>query len=175
MRKTKQNLHKQYVKEVSQIFKYNANKNWGLTNKIVNKYAKFFCSKKYKGVFMPENVMQIPITNQSFSIIANVGKHFVAIIVRKKYILYIDSYGKPCKQPSFQKFLKALQKPIFYNDKQIQSVTSMYCGLYAVLFCIYYDKSTRKTRLIFKKNPGKVNDKLCLQYIRKLIQIPTSK
>jgi len=57
-------------------------------------------------------------------------------------LIYIDSFGHPVKDSRVKQFIKARAPnlPLYYSSTQIQSKSSTYCGLYAVLYTLYFDR-----------------------------------
>jgi hypothetical protein len=163
--------HKAFAKELRK----HVSAEDGMTNVMVNKLARAFCSKKYKGLYMPHELAKKRKTvfaRSPFSTIVNVGRHFVVILGFDKTIMYLDSYGLPCTEKKTEAFLRSFpSKAVFYNNKRIQGSQSMFCGLYAVLFATYFDRP-RSFSLRFKTRVGKrgkANEELCLQYLSRLV------
>lgn len=162
--------------KVAELVKEHVSKDWGMTNDMVNDIAMALCPNLYKGLYMPEHLLRISMAGnilqqqqqQPFTMIINVGKHFVTVVSHEKYVLYLDPFGIPCMQPQVRQFLRGLHSKIFYNKTQIQQLKSKHCGLYAVLFALYYDVPARSTRLKFDENASEKNDKLCTVYLHKL-------
>ena len=99
---------------------------------------------RYHGCYAADMIpIDILEKKQHFSIIVNLsvqkdpGTHFITIIGFPNYIYYIDSVGWPCMTPPITHFLSSLNRPIFYNYKQIQSYQSAFCSLYCILFVFF--------------------------------------
>lgn len=163
--------------KIASLLKDHVSKDWGMTNDMVNYIAMTLCSTLYKGLYMPKHLLRISmagnILQRPFTMIINVGKHFVTVVCHKNYVLYLDPFGMPCLQPEVRRFLQGLRSKIFYNKTQIQQLKSKHCGLYAVLFALYYDVPSRELRLKFHKNASEKNDKLCTVYLHKLMNKAT--
>lgn len=123
----------------------------------------------YLGAY-PKN--RLPETKRKhFALIINTdnaelpGEHWVALIITNKTGYYFDSYGlKPDKKEIINFIKQKCPKRLIYNDRQIQSFRSTYCGLYAALCVIalckgmkfqtfiklFSNKSLENDRLIFK-------------------------
>ena len=142
----------------------------GITNDFIHDITAEICSKIYQGLYPANEIPPKLAKKTDFSIIVNVGRHFVSIIACESYIIYIDPFGIPCLEPFTATFLKKCKRPILYNKKPIQSVKSKYCGLYAVLFVLYYDPPIVKIKMKFDNNWEK-NDQRCISYIKKLLII----
>jgi len=63
------------------------------------------------------------------------GSHWVGIYINDLgHCTYFCSYGEKAQNKEILWFLKMNSKSVHYNIKQIQSPTSIVCGLYAVAF-----------------------------------------
>ena len=147
----------------------------GMTNTMVNRLARSFRLKNYKGLYMPsqlEEKRNTVFARTPFSTIVNTGAHFVTIIGYDHAILYLDSNGMPCLEKRTKAFLQSFpNRPVLHNKKRIQGIQSMFCGMYALLFAVYFDKP-RSFQMRFKSRPGqrgKANEELCLQYLTRLL------
>ena len=119
-------------------------------------------------------------TNISF--IVNVGNHFVSVIITAVSILYIDSFAGRLSTPQlatlFSRVKKretksrsgVLNRTFFRNKRQIQSIESTHCGLYAILFCVWYLKHpSDRMKLRFSQSDLNQNDAMCVKYLKKLV------
>lgn len=166
-----QNQKKEQIENVSRIITQHANKIDGLSNEIVHKLAKILCPCLYKGFFNWYELTNIKCKTITypFTIIVNTVHHFVTIHSRKDYILYLDSYGQPCTNSTVRNFLRRCKNmKVLYNTMRIQSKNSMHCGLYALLFAMYYDDPSQPFLLKFSSKASKKNDKLCVEYLQRL-------
>ena len=166
---------KEIVKFLSSQLKQHVNENWGMTNSILNDLAETLCPRLYAGMYAPHQLKSSRLRTRTkpYTLIVNVGNHFVSIYVSKTVALYVDSYGMRIFRPKVREFLKSLEVPVFFNDRQLQSGHSKYCGLYALLFCMYfecYSNRSMQTYFNFHKLAGPGNDRLCIAYIKKLIK-----
>lgn len=161
----------QKINHIVNIVTSNVDKNIGVTNELIDSLCKDLSPRLYKGLYTSIT----PPTNQlsklnSFTIIINVGGHFVTIYAKENFLIYIDPFGLPCFCKSILNFMQNCKRPIFRNNLAVQSFKSKYCGLFAILFVIFFDKPQNK--LILKFHPSKFlfkNDSLCLSYLKKLI------
>lgn len=172
-RKRASPLSEQRLRTIKVNLKKHVDKSFGMTNKSVDKLASALCSNYYRGLHMFDKVSALNLSSKSpWTIIVNVKKHFVTIHMRKQYIFYIDSFGLPCIIDDVCLFLKKFRRDVFYNKKRIQAVDSMHCGLYALLFALYFDQANierSRIRLQFNKKAGPDNDRLCVSYLSALI------
>lgn len=135
----------------------------------------------YRGIFASDDIDPTLTKTKNFSIVVNILPinqshqvgHFISIIGRANSVLYIDTLGMECIFPPIARFLEKCQRPIFYNEKQIQSMSSNYCGLFCILFVLFFDRKKKKHKnttnrlLFYKKNKNLIkNDRLCEMYIR---------
>ena len=99
------------------------------------------------------------------------GEHWIAMYFHPddESAEYFDSFGE-APPPSFATYMLKHAKHIECNDKQIQSVVSMYCGHYIVLFCAFRSirYGIRKFTTLFCSDFG-LNDFLTLNLVCKLI------
>lgn len=127
----------------------------------------------FKGVFSCNNIPINFISEKHASIICNlakeneVGTHFISIIQLPEFVIYIDPFGAPCVNRYILNTLGKCGKPVFYNNKTIQSLCSNFCGYFAMLFIIHFDQNN--TMLCFSKDLYK-NDALCIQYLVKKLK-----
>lgn len=148
----------------------------GLSNTVINDLLNLsgISSKYFKGVFpydnLPENISQL----DNFSIIVNIGLHFVTIYAEEKFVYYIDSLGGSINNVHVKSFLcSGLKRPIYFNKRQIQSLMSSHCGLYTALYILFMEGSKREKKLLsikklkfFSSGDLLRNDKLCVKYIK---------
>lgn len=64
------------------------------------------------------------------------GEHWVAIYVTEHCGEYFDSFGKPPSHVEFRLFLEENCAVYTHNDQQLQSVDSIMCGFYCVMFIL---------------------------------------
>lgn len=175
------------VSQLSTLISQNVN-NRGMTSKILNKLCQILCPNNYVGLYTPLNIPFKKLQKmKSFTIIVflspNKGLyrygHYITIHANSSTITYIDPFGLPCFDKNIQKLLymyckksKKNRRNVLINNKQIQNEKSVYCGLYAVLFSLYFDlpTQTKKIKLYFKSKGSLANDKLCVTYLNKLMQ-----
>lgn len=153
----------------------------GLSNEIVESFCRLRSSKDFVGVYSADYIPDKLAARGTFILAVNLGKrrgerkklpvgHFVVISARPSMLYYLDPYGMPCMQENVQRFLRLCRRPVEYNLKQIQHLDSAYCGLYAVLFVLCFDKASGG-RDTFKWKRKRIieNDQLCVRYLRKIL------
>ena len=128
----------------------------GLSNKYYESSSKDMLPKKLEN----DKFMVINLDNMN-----GTGTHWVCVINSKdsKYVLYYDSFGIEYIDPKIYKFLKSSGKEILYNENQIQDITSILCGYYALKLIkdvmidgLSYQEAVNKYTL----NPSKINANL---------------
>lgn len=145
----------------------------GLSNTFINKILSRKCML-YKGVFSANNIDIVLSKLSDFSIVCNLsnfaekGSHWITIIAKSNFVIYIDPFGLSCINATIRNFLTDCKRPVFYNTKTIQSPSSNFCGMYAIMYCLYFDQD-RKFNLYFDCENILGNDELCLLYINKMI------
>lgn len=169
------------LNEVAKLIKTHVSKHKGISNVLVERLCKKVCSKDFKGVFAANKLPRRLAIVGRFSIIVNLGEtdgsdtdlpvgHFVCISAVPTRISFIDPYGLPCIQPRVLSFLKESRRPIWENVRQIQHFDSPYCGLYSILFTVYFDKEAQSwLRMDFNKSNLLKNDEKCMYYLEKII------
>ncbi len=121
----------------------------------------------------------------SFTVIVNIsGAHWATAHVKPGcFALYADSYGLPPNDHLHKFFTTGCRvsgDKIWYNARRIQALDSNYCGLFAALFALHFDKygdnqerqrRQQRRRPVYKwetrsSRLGK-NDKRCYNYLIK--------
>lgn len=147
---------------------------FGITDIFIESVLEQCDLKRFAGCFACDN---IPVEKlsllENFNIICNLdtqdgpGTHFVAIIVNKDKVFYIDSQGNECKNAHISRFLKYVAKvkkrKIVFNKFKIQHQHSIFCGFYAMLFMLKYDR-TNGVEIKFSINQW-TNDDICIKHI----------
>ena len=148
----------------------------GLDSYFVYELAKL-CIENFLNV-VPCNMLKDYKLQPNQSIIVNLspswtsGSHYVAIFVRKKCIMYFDSFGLDCFNEDIREELKKYNQDIIHSNKQIQSFSSLFCGFYCIYFLISMERrQSFKTFLnLFKHVELKKNDKFVANMIKKYIK-----
>jgi hypothetical protein len=134
--------------------------------------------KYFRGVYSCDNIPDSFLRVKKFSIICNLSKrgdpgtHFVCIIVQPEYVLYIDTFAMSCYEPNILHFLRRLNKLVLYSVSRLQHYSSKFCGFYCMLFVLFYEqteKRRRENRFKFCSRNLLKNDKLCTEYICRLL------
>jgi len=145
----------------------------GISNFYVTSILKPTC-ETFHGVFSADTIPTQLLQRDIFSIVCNLskvdepGSHFVTIISQPHKIFYIDSLGLPCVTPAIDKFLRKLRKPVFFNRRQIQHVSSKFCGFYCILFVLYFDRK-ETSPLRFESTNLLLNDRVCVKKIQEIL------
>ena len=68
------------------------------------------------------------------------GRHWVTIYVQDERGEYFDSFGR---RPNtyFERYLNRHCSYYFFNDKQLQSVVSQFCGHYCICYCFHHSRN----------------------------------
>lgn len=157
----------------------------GISNHAIETVLRGTC-RDFRGVFssntIPSCLLQHRDRWNRFSIVCNLsevnepGTHFVSIIAFPSFVLYLDSLGQPCTVTSIVEFLRQLKKPVFYNTRQIQDVSSDFCGLYCILFVLHFnhrddsiDDPSLSTAFKWKTRHLLLNDLICAKKLRELL------
>ena len=147
----------------------------GLSSGFITHILEKVCPDFY-GVFSSNTIPMYLKKITKFVIVVNLAKaehegtHFITIVRISQKVLFIDSFGLPCREENISKFLKELEVPIYYNETQIQSFASNFCGFYAIFFCLKYSVEKKKSRnLTFSENLQDNDDK-CVIYVLRMIE-----
>lgn len=97
----------------------------------------------FLGVF-PKDRLPARIPSNPSLLVANTddhnkpGEHWIAIYFNpyNQHAEYFDSFGEP-PLAEFQTYMLMHAKRVAFNERQIQSVMSAFCGHYVVLFCVH--------------------------------------
>lgn len=160
----------------------------GISNQLVERLCRRLCGKDFSGVFSADYLPLHLAARPKFMLVVNLGKrrgirppqklppgHFVTVVGEPGKVYYLDPYGLPCDQKDVAKFLRHCRRPVAWNRRQIQAYNSNYCGLYAILFCVYLDSSSqysaRLPPLSFtrEKNKLRSNDRECFDALARAL------
>ena len=155
----------------------------GLSNRyILRTLKKLKVSHLFTGVYSSDTV-DVPLLKEKEEYICIVnlskkthpGSHFVTVIGTKKLTLYADSLALPSSlSPQLHKSLQSLGKKISpLNSRPIQAPHSVFCGFFAIFYCIFFDYirfPLIKGQKTFLKNDLHKNDTICLQNIKEIIK-----
>jgi hypothetical protein len=93
------------------------------------------------------------------------GGHWVALFYTKdKRAYFFDSYGYPPTKYRLQSFIQQTSKSFDYNKQRIQG-SSEYCGLYAVMFCLFFSRNQKNLFFSNFSNNYNLNDKRIKQLL----------
>lgn len=68
----------------------------------------------------------------------HIGTHWISLYINKfGHGEVLDSFGFPVRNCYIENFIRKNCTRISYNKKQLQHLSSNYCGLYAIIFTIY--------------------------------------
>ena len=100
--------------------------------------------------------------------------HFVFIHFKPKLVFYADSFGLPCYQEDVRREMAracvARQVGLTFVEDTIQHPLSMTCGLFAALRVLAAQADVDQGFFLWNKTDLKLNDELCIQYIRLLLR-----
>ena len=160
------------VEEISRIVKENVGKTFGMTNRSVNNICQSLCPNIYEGLYDKSELKDkgnFLIHKKIFSIIVNIGRHYVCIYAEKDFSIYIDPLGFASMTKEVNSFLQKIKRKTFTNTSKLQRLNSNHCGMYAIMFCKHFDldKKNRPKMVFYKKQN---NDNKCIHYLKKLIE-----
>jgi hypothetical protein len=114
----------------------------GTGSGLTNVYVDWLISKlssSFIGVYadIPTIIHQMP----RFSLVCNVGYHFVAIIGFPDRLIYMDPLGMQPLCSWALKFLQEDHRPHLVNAVTFQHPLSLFCGFYCAFFILFYESS----------------------------------
>ena len=122
--------------------------------------------RNFDGVFSIDNLPENPrllVCNTDPS--DKPGRHWVAISVENGCGEYFDSFGR---RPNceFERYMNRHCSSWHFNDKQLQSIVSKFCGYYCIYFCIIRSRCVdmRKVVRSLTSDTG-LNDVLVHAYV----------
>jgi len=148
-----------------------------VSNLYLNNFLSPIC-QSYGGCFSCNNIPTVCL-DQEVSFIVNlskeaeIGTHFVALIIKKNSVFYFDSYGHECTNQDILDYLQCLSRTIVYNNLKVQSDESKMCGFFCALIVIRNDNTCiDKSDLLFHTSIPKLhlNDTLCIDYICRALE-----
>ncbi len=106
--------------------------------------------------------------------------HFVTIVGRGRKILYVDPYGFPPTDRRLDAFFQDCLRPVTYSSTQAQALESTFCGVYAMLFTLYFDNlkwgdKASVFSLKFSSSDFALNDRLAVKYLKRMVNIYVSR
>ena len=106
------------------------------------------CAKDFDGVFSVDTLPDRPrllVCNTDPSY--RHGRHWVAICVKDARGEYFDSFGR---RPSveFERYMNRHCRYWTFNDKQLQSVVSQFCGHYCICYCVYRSSGINMRKIL---------------------------
>ena len=130
------------------------------------------CRKIFYGVYPANNIPKL--RSLPALIVCNtdtsswLGEHWIVLYVDKNYKgEYFDSMGRfPTKW--FKVFLDVNCIRWIWNEKQLQSVISKFCGHYCIFYCLYRCRGVdvRKLAKMFPKDTS-LNDSIVHNFVCK--------
>jgi len=110
---------------------------WSMNTEEIDRILRRQCARHFDGVLSVDNLPDRPrllVCNTDPSY--RPGRHWVAICVKDGRGEYFDSFGR---RPSaeFERYMNRHSRYWTFNDKQLQSVVSQFCGHYSICYCLY--------------------------------------
>lgn len=108
---------------------------------ILQKDAK--CAELFLGVFASDRLPTSLRMDRPTLLVCNTdthdqpGEHWIALYVEdSSYGEYFDSFGRT-PEPPFSTFMNKHCLNWIYNERQLQSIISYFCGHYCVFYCLH--------------------------------------
>ena len=96
--------------------------------------------RSFLGVFPP--VMSPRSVTQSGTVITEKGSHWQAVhfVPKSSSAYFLDSYGIVPLVPDIAAFIRRNCIVLDYNRRQLNGLTTNFCGKYCCLFAVYVDR-----------------------------------
>jgi len=91
----------------------------------------------YRGIYSIDNLPNITLTSRPLVIVANTdpssqpGQHWICMYFNEGRCEFFDSFGRR-PMPTFERYMNRLCRAWVYNDRQLQSIISRFCGHYCI-------------------------------------------
>ena len=134
------------------------------------------CTRRYfKGVFsrdtLPTDVTFPSVYVVNTDVSYRPGEHWVAIILNSpRHGVFFDSFGRK-PEMELGRFMDANVERYDYFDAQIQSTSSIFCGLFVIAFLVSYlclAMSLNDFKTLFDTNLS-VNDCIVYNYVTRYL------
>ena len=99
------------------------------------------------------------------------GEHWLAVYIDSNMkIDFFDSFGRPPEEFKLHQYLSSISIQINYNKKQIQSVSSSFCGYYCLFFILSKVRGMSMDKFVsmFSENTEK-NDDIINSFLEEFI------
>jgi len=122
--------------------------------------------RDFDGVFSVDNLPKDPrllVCNTDPS--DKPGRHWIAIYIEDGRGDFFDSFGRR-PNADFERYMNCHCVSWNFNDKQLQSIVSKFCGYYCIYFCILRSRGLDMRRIVrsFSSDTG-LNDALVHAYV----------
>ena len=114
----------------------------------IDRVLKRTCEEDFDGVFSADNLPEKPrllVVNTDPA--DRPGRHWVCMSVRDGYGEYFDSFGQP-PTADFERYLKRHCSSWTFNDRQLQSVISRFCGHYCIYYCMLRSRGLDMPKIV---------------------------
>jgi len=106
------------------------------------------CADDFDGVFSADNLPEKPcllVINTDPA--SQPGRHWVCISVKDGYGEYFDSFGQP-PTANFERYLNRHCSYWTFNERQLQSVISRFCGHYCIYYCLLRSRGVDMPKIV---------------------------
>jgi hypothetical protein len=141
----------------------------------INSTLKTRCGDQFYGVYSKDALPRNLPSRRPLIIVCNTdpsnqpGEHWVALYI-DSHGEYFDSFGRK-PEKTFERFMNKHCTAWTFNDKQLQSIVSYFCGQYCVFYALYRSIGFDMNSVIscFTSDTG-VNDFIVHKFICRLIK-----
>jgi len=106
------------------------------------------CVKDFDGVFSADTLPAKPrllVVNTDPAL--SPGRHWVCMYVDNGRGEYFDSFGQP-PTANFERYLNRHCTSWTFNNKQLQSVISRFCGHYCIYYCVLKSRGVDMPKIV---------------------------
>jgi len=114
----------------------------------IDRVLKRTCAEDFDGVFSADNLPEKPrllVINTDPA--DRPGRHWVCMSVNNGRGEYFDSFGRP-PTANFERYLNRHCSSWIFNDRQLQSVVSRFCGHYCIHYCMLSSRDVDMRRIV---------------------------
>ena len=119
-----------------------------MDSSVIDKVLKRNCTI-YRGIYASDELPDITHSSLPMVIVANTdpadrpGRHWICMYFDEEdHGEFFDSFGMP-PQRTFERFMERNCSVWTFNDKQMQSAISRFCGHYCVWYCMMKNRGIK--------------------------------
>jgi len=148
-----------------------------MNSKQIDDVLRAKCRGQFYGVFPIDKLPRVLVAERPLILVCNtqphdrVGEHWIALSISDKSVgYYFDSFGRrPPRE--IELFMNRNCSKWSFNDRQLQSAASRFCGQYCLFYCLYFSIGYKPDKILkcFNSDTG-LNDILAHGFVCKLLK-----